>query len=356
MTVCRRSLSQLGLFTTLLCSTFLAASEPPLKVETILTYENRDRICQVNCAEAEEILIPKTISRIGRFCFSNRVPCTTPRLKYVRLEQGSQLHEIGQGAFFGTPIEWIGPGLHSPRSHPSLVNCIQLGTQCFSHTKLNSHLRLQGVRTIGKGAFSRSSLPSISIDSTCEKIDDDAFHEADHLTKCVVEDADKGRFIFKSRLISIGKRAFLGTQLAGFSLPASVKTIDDEAFAGCPLLDLSFGSRLTTLGHRCFAQTALRTVVLPASLLVVPRGCFTDCRHLQTVCFARHSLLEAIEEHAFADHAGNNVLCQVTLPASIQRLAPNAFEYQSNVTVMMEGHLADTEALKNAYTGSVAIQ
>ena len=80
---------------------------------------------------------------------------------------------------------------------------------------------------------------------------------------------------YKSDAVAYGK--FTPTFTS--SLPAKLKVIDADAFAGCTnLTSFDIPSGVTTIGERAFAGcTSLTTVRIPASVTSIGAGAFTSC-------------------------------------------------------------------------------
>ena len=115
----------------------------------------------------------------------------------------------------------------------------------------------------------------------------------------------------------IATNAFSDVSLTIVWIPASVRAIDDSAFAGQSLTQVAFQdddthpSQLETIGDRVFAYTPLERVTLPRSLKTAGLETFSDMAKLRSVhvgpnvqadglfaAFARTPLLESIEVDA----------------------------------------------------------
>ena len=115
----------------------------------------------------------------------------------------------------------------------------------------------------------------------------------------------------------IATNAFSDVSLMIVWIPASVRAIDDSAFAGQSLTQVAFQdddthpSQLETIGDRVFAYTPLERVTLPRSLKTAGLETFSDMAKLRSVhvgpnvqadglfaAFARTPLLESIEVDA----------------------------------------------------------
>ena len=126
-----------------------------------------------------------------------------------------------------------------------------------------------------------------------------------------------------------------------YTVPATVTTISDGAFVGCPIKKLTIGSNVTTelpgwsfnggvleeLDVNClfdkstFAQiTTLKKVTLGDSITEIPNMAFLNCTGLQTVSIP--SGLTKIGTQAFF---GCSSLQNVTLPASLKEIGYQAF-------------------------------
>lgn len=126
-----------------------------------------------------------------------------------------------------------------------------------------------------------------------------------------------------------------------YTVPATVTTISDGAFVGCPIKKLTIGSNVTTelpgwsfnggvleeLDVNClfdkstFAQiTTLKKVTLGDSITEIPNMAFLNCTGLQTVSIP--SGLTKIGTQAFF---GCSSLQNVTLPATLKEIGYQAF-------------------------------
>ena len=114
---------------------------------------------------------------------------------------------------------------------------------------------------------------------------------------------------FPAGLVSIGKKAFLGTYglKDAIVLPSSLQKVEQSAFAvtfapgvvlqsDCELVLEAFSSALklefcyiregcaVTIGSRTFASTPLNTAVIPASVTVISSSAFSGCSNLTVYC------------------------------------------------------------------------
>lgn len=86
----------------------------------------------------------------------------------------------------------------------------------------------------------------------------------------------------------IGTSAFTGAHLTKAWVPASVREIDDLAFAHRPLEEITFQdddhpSQLTIIGERVFFYTPLEHITLPRSVEMVGLETFGEMKKLRSV-------------------------------------------------------------------------
>lgn len=89
-----------------------------------------------------------------------------------------------------------------------------------------------------------------------------------------------------STLTSIGKFACFGdTKLTSVSFAGSRLTeVGARAFESCTSLrTISLPDSVSTVGERAFARTGLTSFKVPSGLKTIPQECFRECRSLKTV-------------------------------------------------------------------------
>ncbi len=179
-----------------------------------------------SCTALESITIPKSVTTLGQQVFYN---CT--KLSEVKFESGSELKTINNNAF---------------------QNC----------TSLKSIEVPDTVTSIGTYAFSGcTSLKSAKIPDTFTAIPDYLFNNCSSLTD----------FTFPSSVTTIGTGAFNGTGLKSLTLPKTVKTINNSAFANTYQLNkvtIGNDSQLTTLGTNAFTGGTKVISKVPANVTV----------------------------------------------------------------------------------------
>jgi hypothetical protein len=83
---------------------------------------------------------------------------------------------------------------------------------------------------------------------------------------------------------SIGTNAFQNAPINAVSIPNSVISIGDYAFASCyQLTNLTIGNGVSSIGELAFAEASLSSVTIPDSVTNIGFGAFEDCAPLTAI-------------------------------------------------------------------------
>lgn len=109
-------------------------------------------------------------------------------------------------------------------------------------------------------------------------IGEDAFH-AFHV------DVEIKSVYIPNTITWIGDSAFYGAEITEIGIPASVTSIDDQAFMDCTKLQsIQIPSSVTSLGRKAFGKcTSLKEITIPASVTQVDDECFYKCENLTDI-------------------------------------------------------------------------
>lgn len=132
-----------------------------------------------------------------------------------------------------------------------------------------------------------------------------------------------------SSLKTIGEAAFAGAQITSLQLPAGLKTIAGRAFSQCAkLLDINIPESVTAIGQEAFANCsgALR-IVINGAVTEIGKEAFTRNSSVQTVSIGAGT--PAIGEWMFF---GCSSLIKVTIPVTITSIGESAFRSCSQLT------------------------
>ena len=241
-------------------------------------------------SDIQSVSIPYSVTSIGKEAFKS-----THNLGQVRFESGSKLTGIGDRAFFGTQ------GL-AEIELPEGVTAI--GSEAFSTSSVQRVVLPDGVTSIPASAFENCiQLSNVTLSDKVETIGANAFDACSALNKIKVRSASgsvaEG---LPSSLTTIGKAAFSGARLQSVKLPASVKTVESEAFANdSSLKTLELNEGLASIGNGAFSGTNVAEVVLPDSLINLGTGVFANMKQLNTVTVGRQVPAGALTEAFVGD-------------------------------------------------------
>ena len=186
-----------------------------------------------------------------------------------------------------------------------------------------------------------SRVKKIVINSGITRIGDNAFCCLPNVTTVSIP----------STVTVIGEAAFCDNKsLNNVIVPNSVTTIEKSAFKNCTsLTDITLSSNLTSLGGSAFKGCeSLSRIALPQKLSAISHWTFAYCESLKSITIPEG--VTEIQNFAF----GYSRLTSIKLPASLQKIAPNAF-YASdltqitipeNVTEIMQDAFASCRSLK----------
>lgn len=170
-------------------------------------------------------------------------------------------------------------------------------------------------------------------------------------------------------VVAIGRYAFShDCSLSKVTIPASVKTIGDDAFAWCESLTTVATSianqngvvnlPIAELGEEVFEYcTSITSVVVPGMIKEIPYGTFYDCTSLKSVVFQGNSV-ETIGDSAFS---GCTSLTECNLKYGLKTIDDSAFyDCDSLINIVIpnsvveigEGAIRHCDSLKEATLSS----
>ncbi len=206
-----------------------------------------------NNKDITKIIIPASVKEIQQYAF--RSCSNVTEIDFSKASDGlvvgfgafetsgiSELYipatvaSLGANAFVGCP-NLTTVEIYSKNNSSSFNNCASLETVIIGSERIgymmfdsNSNLKnltlKEGVKEIGKQAFARTSITSVSIPSTVKNISHWAFWRCASLEAVTFAEA--------STVETIGYQVFTETKLVEATLPASLKEIGFGAFSSCP--------------------------------------------------------------------------------------------------------------------------
>ena len=247
----------------------------------------------------DSVIIPASVISIGNSAFSDLTS-----LSDVKFAENSQLQVIGDNAFDTTSIKSI--------IIPSSVKSV--GASAFTKcSKLTSVIMPEGVTSLGDGVFSdNKQLPSITLPASLTSMGKNVFNNCPSLKNISVVQGNTTYASENGVVYSADKATVVkypeGKKDADFTVPASVKTIGDYAFANnrniqsvklpegvkalgnyafsksTGLTSLELGKNLESIGDLAFWNCSrLETLSIPTSLHSIGRNAFYGCSDLKFV-------------------------------------------------------------------------
>jgi hypothetical protein len=209
-----------------------------------------------------------------------------------------------------------------------------ISRRAFSGTALPIVTIPASVTYIGFGAFfNNNALTTVNIGAGAVNIGDCAFGDTPALTSISVDannpnySSENGVFFNKNKTTLIQYPA--GKTNTTYTIPASVTTIDDEAFAGAAFLtSMNIPDHVTSVGEWAFADcTSLVSVVIGSGITVIEEYTFDSCTSLRSVVIGNNVTL--IREGAFAFCKSLN---NVIIPDSVTAIRYRAFAWCDSLT------------------------
>ena len=230
-----------------------------------------------------EITIDSSVSRIGNCAFIDS--------NITRLIIPATVTEIEGSAFIG--CEYL-------ETVDIQANIETIPSWAFARCqKLESITIPASVTTIEACAFLNcSSLTDITIESDIYKVVNNAIYTVDEKTLVVYPSA-RENVVIRETVTTIGAGAFAGSLVESITIPATVTTIEREAFRECELLySISIPETVTSIGYYAFQQCRnLQTVEILANVSVIPQSMFAWSQNLTSVTIP--ATVTSIEGGAF---------------------------------------------------------
>ena len=312
----------------------------------------------------KSVVFPSTLKKIGRGAFKNS------NLESVTLPSG--LEEIAEEAFsynklsavtLPTQLKTLGDNAFSNNNlkEVTLPSHLEvLGTAFVDNSELSKITFSEGLKEIrgafysSLSAFSGTSIKSVVLPKSLEKIGDGAFYDLKGLADISIPE----------NVTSIGNEAFYNTGLTSIDLPANLKTIGRYAFSGTKLKKVVLPSQVETIGNHAFSIESLESVHIPKSLKSISsyssttsyiydspwsnvawgEGIFSGAKNLKTVTF-EDGISEIISE--LFSGTGIN---KIDLPSSVTKIDSAAFANSDLTTINLPPSLSEIQDFAFAHT------
>ena len=244
------------------------------------------------------------------------------------------------------PVSWdmLAMGVHDQIHYvvPANKEVIIIGRQgTAGHVTIPDHIDVNPVVTIAANAFRNdSNLQSIAIGAQVKTIGTNAFNASGLESVTIpasVQTIEAGAFTFNQQLVSVI-----------FEEGSVLTMIGESAFAHCyALTSIILPEGLLSIGRDAFMSCAsLTSVHIPASTLTIGQTAFAYASGLQTVVFAKGSMLHTLGDEAFIF---TTALKTIELPSGITVIASGLFANSGLTSITIGDHV--TAIGNNAFDG-----
>ena len=298
--------------------------QPPRVVS--VTFEEGSRLESIGAnafrgALVTSLTIPATVTSFGSGAFLDCTELTTLTVPFLGTAEGTGV----LGNVFYTKalrnLTVLRGGV--PKQH--FMNLSGGDPARYPYGELRHVVLGEGVTVLGESAFSGATeLLSVTLLGEVTAIPSFAFYECPKLTSLALPATvtEIGRYAFADAVAlsevnipagvtSLGELAFENTAITEITIPAGVTVLENGLFRGCTELatvTLAEGCTLTeigpsvfsgcakltaftipttvrTLGQYAFAGAGLITATVPEGVTVIPQRLFAGCPSLETVVF-----------------------------------------------------------------------
>ncbi len=274
---------------------------------------------------------------------------------------GSKYETIGAGAFSGinfTKLEFTNKNLVIESYAFSNISTLQevklpsegiakIGDYAFVNDSSLETINLDNVKTIGKYAFSTTSLKEVTISSNAECAEG-AFYNSKLGKVTIGENANLGFGAFQNCLslievvmpenggVHIGKTCFANDVLLSIiNLTKTDEEIEDEAFYGCTSLKTAELTNVKRIGKYAFADCEVLSYLRMPIIEEIGEGAFTQYLTTggapQIMELILPETLKKMDKGAFAGCLG---LSEVVIPSSLNEVAAFSFAGCTNLKLV----------------------
>ncbi len=292
------------------------------------------------------ITIPKTVTKIGVDAFSG-VEKKGSNISHIVFEEGSQLNEIGNGAF---------QYCNAIKSFNIPDSTTIIGQQAFNTCKGLTEITIpENIVFIGKSAFNGCTAlntvnyNAIAAETNVKKASETIFKDCNISKITIGENVTilPGYLFYGAKFSDNNDEAAV---LVDLLVPAAVKEIQEYAFANISnIRTVTFeeGSSFTKLGEYAFNScTALEECILPDNVTDIGNSAFRGCTKLKE--FKLPASLVTLGSYAFYQCSS---IENYVIPENTEAILDNTFfENTALKTITFEG-LNITQIGANAFYG-----
>ena len=235
-------------------------------VNGVLFNKDKTQLLAYPIAREGEYTLPNTVTQIGKQAFL--------QAKITQLTIPSRITYIGYEAFRGTKIKTL---TFEEPSHITALNNREF-LWCYD---LKTVTLPKSLVYLGHGFSGCTNLETVNVPdgSQLKAILSNAFVNCGNLTNF--------NFLGSCNLQTIQTNAFADmTKLKEFNFPASVTAIGANAFGNTPAMEtVTFDDNSTVIsfGQGAFSNSGIKSIKIPASVTSIDKEAFKNCNVLQKV-------------------------------------------------------------------------
>ena len=193
---------------------------------------------------------------------------------------------------------------------------------------------------------------------TVTGLGEDSFSTDDHYSPLYPLKSKIQSVTIPQSVTSIGDSAFAGCHnLNSLTINDAATSIGSRAFAECPLATtLELGENITTIGNSAFYDCrGLKNVTIPQSVTSIGDSAFGECSSLETLSLGEN--IKTIGDSAFYHciNLGKDDLTSVTIPQSVTSIGKDAFRFCNNMkSLTINGAIESMGA--RAFAGCISLK
>lgn len=180
--------------------------------------------------------------------------------------------------------------------------------ECYKLQKIDFEENSQ-LLSIGKNAFSYSSIVSIFVPSNVEDVGDAWLGDVSELSTIKISSSNKYfSYLDDDHNIIVGKSSksnenfdtiiFASHEIEKAFIPATIKYINSFSFSYCrnlKTIEFERGSQLVSIGKYAFSSSSLEHITFPKSIEKVKKCAFLYCASLKSIHFEEKSNLNFLD-------------------------------------------------------------